>query len=136
MTGRVTTSKDQPTLTVRVPLAIKKRGGRKLIVAPDGAPWTPPRARINNTMIKAIARAYRWKRLLENGQYASIAELAAVEKINESYVCRVLRFTLLAPDIIEAVLDGSQPPELQMDKLMKPFPVVWGEQRAQFRLTN
>lgn len=128
MTGNATISPNQLTLTVRVPFAIKKRGGRKLVIAPDGAPWSPHRARIDNTLVKAIARAHRWKRLLEGGQYASVAELAAAEKINESYVCRVLRLTLLAPDIIEAILDGRQPPELQMDVLLKPFPVRWGEQ--------
>lgn len=130
MTGNATMFKDDMrTLTIRVPLAIKKRGGRKLVIAPDGAPWSPPRARIDSTMIKAIARAHRWKRLLESGQYASIADLAGAEKINESYVCRVLRLTLLAPDIVETILDGKQPPKLQMDKLLKPFPVEWWEQR-------
>ncbi|MBI2717207.1 MAG: hypothetical protein HYX36_00360 [Rhizobiales bacterium] len=130
MTSNATLSKDRRTLTVRVPLAIKKRGGRKLVIAPDGATWSPPRAHIDNTMVKAIARAHRWKRLLESGQYASVAELAAAEKINQSYVCRVLRLTLLAPDIVELILDGMQPTELQMDVLLKPFPVGWGEQRS------
>lgn len=96
MTSNATMSKDRRTLTVRVPFTIKMRGGRKLVIAPDGAPWSPPRARIDNTMIKAIARAHRWKRLLEGSQFASIADLAAAEKINESYVCRVLRLTQLA----------------------------------------
>jgi hypothetical protein len=136
MTGGTTISKDRRTLTVRVPLAIKKRGGRKLVIAPDGASWSPPRARIDNTMVKAVARAHRWKALLEGGQFASIAELAATEKINESYVCRVLRLTLLAPAIVEAILDGRQSPELQMDKLLKPFPVEWGLQRADFSLAT
>jgi hypothetical protein len=135
MTGNATTSKDQRTLTVRVPFAIKKRGGRKLVIAPDGAPWSPPRARIDNTLVKAIARAHRWKRLLEGGHYASVADLAAADKINESYVCRVLRLTLLAPDIVEAILDGRQPPELQMDVLLKPFPVEWEEQRETYDFT-
>jgi hypothetical protein len=129
MTGRDTLSKDSRTLTVQVPFAIKKRGGRKLVIAPDGAPWSPPRTRIDNTMIKAIARAHRWKRLLETSEYGSVAELAAAEKINESYVCRVLRLTLLAPDIVEVVLDGRQPTELQMDVLLRPFPAEWCKQR-------
>jgi hypothetical protein len=135
MTGNATVSKDRRTLTVRVPLAIKKRGGRKLVIAPDGAPWSPPRTRIDNTMVKAIARAHRWKRLLESGRFASVTELAEAEKINESYVCRVLRLTLLAPDIVEAILDGRQPPELQMDKFLKPFPVDWLQQRELFMPT-
>jgi hypothetical protein len=133
MTGSATMSKDQRTLTVRVSLAIKKRGGRKLVIAPDGAPWSPSRTRIDNTIVKAIARAHRWKRMLENGEFASVAELAAAEKINESYVCRVLRLTLLRPDIVEAILDGRQPPELQMNVLLKPFPVEWKEQRKRVK---
>lgn len=136
MTGSTTISKDRRTLTVRVPFAFKKRGGRKLVIAPDGAPWSPPRARVDSTMVKAIARAHRWKRLLESGQYASVAELAAAEKINQSYVCRVLRLTLLAPAIVEAILDGRQSPELQMEALLKPFSVEWGLQRADFRLAT
>lgn len=130
MTSGDTLSKDHHTLTVRMPFAIKKRGGRKLVIAPDGVPWSPPRTRIDNTMVKALARAHRWKRLLENGEFASVAELAAAEKINESYVCRILRLTLLAADIVEAILDGRQPPELQIEILLKPFPVEWSDQRA------
>ena len=132
MTGGATMSKDRCTVTVRVPLAIKKRGGRKLVVAPDGAPWSAARARIDNTMVKAIARAHRWKALLESGQYASVADLAAAERINGSYVCRVLRLTMLAPNIVEAIMDGRQPPALQMEVLLKPFPVEWGEQGVHF----
>lgn len=131
MTGASTLSKDRRTLTVRVPFAIKKRGGRKLVVAPAGMSWSPPAARIDNTMIKAIARAHRWKRLLEGGHYASVAELAAAEKINELYVCRILRLTLLAPDVVEQILAGSQPPELHMDAVLKPFSVVWQVQRRE-----
>ena len=79
--------------------------------------------------MKALARAHRWKRLLENGTYASISELAKAEKIDRGYLGRILQLTLLAPDIVEAILDGRQPPELGLPRLMKPFPVVWSEQR-------
>lgn len=130
MTSITTMSKDRRTLTVRVPFAIKKRGGRKLVVAPEGASWIPSRARVDNTMIKAIARAHRWRRLLESGLFASIAELAAAEKINESYVCRILRLTMLAPDIVEEILEGKQPPKLQMDMLLRPLPLEWRKQRT------
>ncbi len=129
MTGNTTISKDRRTLTVRVPLAIRKRGGRKLVIAPDGASWSPPGARIDNTMVKAIARAHRWMRLLGSGEYASVADLAAAERINESYVCRVLRLTLLAPNIVEAILDGRQPPGIQLHVLLTPHPVEWSTQR-------
>ncbi len=133
MTNGTVMRKNRGTLTVRVPFAIKRRGGRKLVIAPDGAPWSPPRTRIDNTMVKAIGRAHRWRRLLESGDFASVAELAAAEKINESYVCRVLRLTLLAPDIVEAILDGRQLFGLEIEKMLKPFPPQWEEQAAHFR---
>jgi hypothetical protein len=80
-------------------------------------------------MVKALARAHRWKRLMESGRFASVTELAEAEKINQSYLCRVLRLTLLAPDIVEAILDGRQPASLQLDALLKPFPTEWMAQR-------
>jgi hypothetical protein len=76
-------------------------------------------------MVKAIVRAFRWRDMLENDEYATIREIAAAEKINETYVGRVLRLTLLAPDIVEAILGGRQPPALQLDRLLWRFPVGW-----------
>ncbi|MFO1097103.1 MAG: hypothetical protein U1E81_02225 [Xanthobacteraceae bacterium] len=120
---------DGETLTVHIPLRLRKRGGRKLMVAPEGATaWAPQRARLDNAMVKAIARAHRWRRLLESGEYSSITELATAEKINQSYVCRVLRLTLLAPSLVESILDGGQPAELMLANLMQSFPVGWQEQ--------
>lgn len=81
-------------------------------------------------MVKAIARAHRWKRLMESGRFASVTELAEAEKINQSYLCRVLRLTLLAPEIVEAILDGRQPAGLQMNALLRPMPLEWAAQRA------
>ena len=86
---------------------------------------TALRPRIDNTMVKAIARAHRWKRLMESGRFVSVTELAEAEKINQSYLCRVLRLTLLAPDIVEAILDGRQPVELTLAVLMRPFAAEW-----------
>ncbi len=80
-------------------------------------------------MVKAIARAFRWREMLESGAYATISEIAAAEKINETYVGRVLRLTLLAPDIVEAILNGRQPADVTLAVLMKPFAVEWTEQR-------
>jgi hypothetical protein len=128
-------SRDGRSLTVLIPLTFRKRGGRKLVIAPAGAEaWAPPRPHVDNTIVKALARAHRWKRLLESGDYASITELAAAEKINQSYVCRILRLTLLAPDIVEVILDGRQPAALQLDALLTPFPVEWERQRALVKL--
>jgi hypothetical protein len=119
------------SVTVCVPMTFRKRGGRKQVIAPDGQPsWAPPRARIDNTMIKALARAFRWRRLLETGRYTTIDELARAEKINASYVSRILRLTLLAPAIVEAILDGRQPDWLGLPQLLAGFAETWGEQTA------
>jgi len=124
---------DGRTLIVHVPMTFKTRGGRKLVVSPDGVPsWAKPRTRIDNTMVKALARAFRWRKLLESGEYATVEEIATAEKINTSYVSRILRLTLLAPDIVETILDGRQPAGLTMAKLMKPFPVAWRRQSEIF----
>ena len=117
------------TLTIRVPFAIRKRGGRKLVIAPNGSETDPPvRYRVDNAMVKALARAFRWRKLLDTGVYGSIEEMAAAEKINTTYISRLLRMTLLAPNIVEAILDGRQPAEMTLAVLMRPFPLNWGQQ--------
>jgi hypothetical protein len=85
-------------------------------------------ARADVTLVKAVARAFRWRRMLESGRFAMINELAAAEKINSSYVSRVLRLTLLAPGIVEAILDGRQPEGMTLPGLMETFPVEWERQ--------
>lgn len=133
MTNTPVLSRDGRTLIVHVPLKIRRHGGRKRIIVPEGAaPWPPPRARIDNAMVKAVARAFRWRRMMEDGRYGSITELAEAEKINRSYVSRMLRLTLLAPDIVEVILDGRQPVALGLEALMEAFPVEWGAQRECF----
>lgn len=92
-------------VTIHVPFRIIKRGGRKEMQLPNGA--SPPR-RTDNTLVKALARAFRWKRMLESGDFATIAELAEREGIATSYMTRVLRLTLLAPDMIEAIWTASR----------------------------
>ena len=84
--------------------------------------------------MKALARAFRWRKQLESGQHSTVEDIAAAEAINSSYVSRILRLTLLAPEIVEAILDGSQPNEITLAALMRPFPVAWHEQmKALFR---
>ena len=117
------------TVTLHVPFRVVKRGGRKEMQLPDGA--TQPR-RTDSTLVKALARAFRWKRMLESGEFATIAELAEREGIAPSYMTRVLRLTLLAPDIVEAILDGRQGPEVTLARLLEPFPVNWSKQPEQF----
>ncbi|UPY35825.1 hypothetical protein [Sediminicoccus sp. KRV36] len=82
----------------------------------------------DTTLVKAVARAFRWRRMMEAGRYGTIDELAAAEKINSSYVSRLLRLTLLSPAIVEAILDGRQPDGMTLPGLMEPFPVEWWQQ--------
>lgn len=116
----------EQTTTVTVPFTIRKRGGRKLVITPDGVAAAPaPRARVDSVLLKALARGFRWRRLLETGDFATIEEIAGAENINASYVSRVLRMTLLAPEIVEAILAGRQPEGLTMARAMQPFPWDW-----------
>lgn len=119
------------TITVHVPFRVRKRGGRKLMVSPDGTA-EPARPQVDNSLVKVLARAHRWKRLIEEGHHTSLTELAQAEGINRSYLCRVLRLTLLAPDLVEAILEGRQPESLTLKVAMLPMPEVWEEQRIQF----
>jgi hypothetical protein len=89
---------------------ITKHDGRKQVVAPECSTWDAPLPQVDNTMVKALARAFRWKDMLEEGRFAIVNELAKAENMNASYVGHVLRPTLLAPDIVEEILDGRQPP--------------------------
>ncbi len=116
-------------LTVRVPLAVRKRGGRKLVVTPGSTMNRGPSG-ADSTLVKALARAFRWRRMMETGRYGTIDELPAAEKINSSYVSRLLRLTLLAPDIVEAILDGRQAEGMNLPGLMEPFPVEWARQEG------
>ena len=134
MSGEI--NQDGDTLTVRVPLTFRKRGGRKFVIAPEGQDtWAPPRPRVDNAMVKAIVRAFRWRKLLETGSIATVGEIAEAEKINASYVGRVLRLTLLSPEIVEAILDGRQPADLQLQDLLRPFPVGWRSSERDFGLS-
>jgi len=118
------------TLTVAVPLTIRKRGGRKLVLSPSGNEiHAPARPRVDNTLVKALARAFRWRKLLETGVYATVAEMAGAEGINRSYVSRVLRMTLLGPEIVEGILEGRCGTEMVVHELLEPRSEIWAEQR-------
>jgi hypothetical protein len=92
---------------------------------PEGA--TQPR-RADSSLVKALARAFRWKRMLESGEFATIAELAEREGIAPSYMTRILRLTLLAPEIVEAIMAGRQGPEVTLAQLLEPLPARWKDQ--------
>ena len=117
------------TVTVHIPFRFVTRGGRKAMQMPDGA---SSQRKADSALVKALARAFRWKRMLESGEFATIAELAEREGIAPSYMTRVMRLTLLAPEIVEAILDGKQQPELRLPQVLKPFPSIWMQQMDRF----
>jgi len=118
------------TVTVHIAVTFRQRAGRKQILTPSGsAPWSPaPRA--DTALLKAIVRAYRWREMLESGKYSRAADLAKAEKVNASYLSRILRLTLLAPEIVEAIVTGQQPSTLQVDDLLRPLPSLWRRQKS------
>jgi hypothetical protein len=128
---------DGSTITVRIPMAWKRHGGRKVIIAPDGGDaWAPAKPRPDETLIRALARAHRWKAMLEECRYRSAGELAEAEGVTRSFVNRLLRLTLLAPDIVEAVFDGRQPKGMQLEELARVMPSTWAEQRESIAIAQ
>ena len=115
------------TVTIHVPFRVVKRGGRKEMVLPEGAAQA---RKPDNTLVKALARAFRWKRMLESGEFASISELAEKEGIAFTYMARLMRLSLLSPELVDAVMDGHQPANITLANLMDPFPADWKEQHA------
>ena len=119
------------TITLHVPFKLTKRGGRKLMIAPDGAE-VAPRPRVDSTLVKALARAHRWQRMLDSGEFATIRELAEREGVTPSFLTRILRLTRLAPDIAEAIIDGKQSETLTLKAVMEPFQGEWAAQASRF----
>ncbi|MBE7183859.1 MAG: hypothetical protein INR68_05590 [Methylobacterium mesophilicum] len=127
-------SADGTLLSVRVPMSLRRRGCRKVVVTPAGAAAEPQhfaraRPRVDSTLVRALARAFRWQRMLDEGRFNTVSELAKAEKLDISYVAHTIRLALLAPDLVEAILDGRQPPTMQLQPLMRGFPVEWERQR-------
>ena len=116
-------------LVASVPLEFRRRGGRKEVIAPDGSDIaTPRRPKANNAIVIALARAYAWQEALEDGRFATIRELASTAGLDHSYAARILRITSLAPDIVEAIIDGEEPDGRSLGKLYR-LPAIWHEQR-------
>ncbi|WP_245481486.1 hypothetical protein [Bradyrhizobium sp. LVM 105] len=121
-------------MLVSIPISFRRQGGRKRVVTPANAEaWSPPKPQVDNTLIKAVVRAHRWRHMLESNLFGSVRELAKAEKINESYLCRVLRLTLLSPTITEAILNGLQPEGLELAQLLKSIPAEWDKQDSMLR---
>lgn len=122
------------TISIRVPMRIKKYGGKKMIILPEGYQMTPPQEapKQDETLVTALAKAYYWQNLLDSGHYKSIDDLARKRKINASYMSRILRLNQLAPQIKKAILDGTQPRQLSLQDMQTPFPDIWDEQLKHF----
>jgi hypothetical protein len=135
MRSSVETRLEGSTLIVRIPMRFQRRGGRKRIVAPDGKELVPTsKPQPDGTLVKALARAHRWQRMLDEGLYMSVSEIGDAEKISKSYVSRILRLALLAPDIVEFILAGQAERGLMLESLERPLPACWEEQRRGLRV--
>ncbi|HCK33405.1 MAG TPA: hypothetical protein DHW10_07675 [Rhodospirillaceae bacterium] len=124
------------TLHIRIPMQFSRRSSRKMIVGPDGKTISEMiDAEADNTdytFISALGKAFSWQRMLDEGKYQTPKELAEKEKVEVTHMYRVMRLTLLAPDIIEAVLNGKQPRTLTLQNVVRGFPISWQEQRKVF----
>ena len=124
------------TLHIRIPMQFSRRSSRKMIVGPDGKTISEMiDAKADNTdytFISALGKAFSWQRMLDEGKYESPKDLAEKEKVEVTHMYRVMRLTLLAPDIIEAVLNGKQPRTLTLQNVVRGFPISWQEQRKVF----
>jgi hypothetical protein len=133
MSVAVEISADGTMLTVRLPLTVRKRGGRKVVMAPQGVVISSPRPRVDSTLVKAIARTYRWQWMLEEGTFSSLRDLATAEQISPTYVSRLLRLTLLSPALVEIILEGRQPATMTTRDLFQPLPKLWDAQQHTLR---
>jgi hypothetical protein len=113
-------------ITLHIPFRIVQRGGRKEMRVPPG---TPHARGADNSLVKALVRAFRWQRMLESGEVTTIGDLADRERIAPSYMTRLMRLTLLAPEIVETILDARQGPEVTLARVLEPFPAAWRLQR-------
>jgi hypothetical protein len=130
MIERAETRLDGTTLVVRIPMRFPRRGGRKRIVTPDGGELAPSlKPQPDGTLVKALARAWRWQRMLDDGVYASISDIGEAERINKSYVGRILRLASLAPYIVEQILAGTVGQRMMLEALKKGVPMGWEDQR-------
>jgi hypothetical protein len=120
------------TLTIRIPMRLQRRGGRKLIMTPEGVAAPARKPSRDETLVKALVRAHRWRRKIESGQAKSITDLAEQEGLTDAYICRLLPLTCLAPDIVEAILDGRQPKGLRLAEMLGNLPASWEDQRRAF----
>jgi len=119
-------------IVIRIPMAFKKCGGRKEIILPEGVDAAePPKPQPQRPLVVALAKAFKWQKMMESSQVGSIKELARRNRVNPSYIARILRLATLAPDIVEAIVDGREPSGLSLRKLTGNLPLLWDEQQEQ-----
>jgi hypothetical protein len=123
-------------LTIRIPMRLQRPGGRKLIMTPEGAAMPTPKPSRDETLVKALVRAHRWRRRIESGKAKSITDLSEQEGVTDAYVCRLLPLTCLAPDVVEAILDGRQPKGLRLAEMLGNGPMVWNAQKETWGFRN
>jgi hypothetical protein len=111
-------------------MRLQRRGGRMLIMTPEGSAVPTPKPSRDETLVKALVRAHRWRRKIESGKAKSITDLAEQEGVTDAYACRVLPLTCVAPDIVEAILDGRQPKGLRLAEMIGNGPLAWEEERS------
>ena len=134
MKPTINLSRDDKLIRIFIPARLGRHSGRKTILSPAGQPVNPDRNKeADVTLINALVRAHRWNRWLVRGKYANVKEIAADEGITSpSYASRILRLSLLAPDIQEAILNSTHPATLTLADFMEPFPQVWELQRKRY----
>jgi len=130
------TSHEIETLTVRIPMRLQRGGGRKLIMMPEGVAAPARKPSRDETLVKALVRAHRWRRKIESERAKSITDLAEQEGVTDAYVCRLLPLTCLAPDIVEAILDGRQPKRLRLAEVLGNGSFAWNAQSETWGFSN
>ncbi|MCZ6806322.1 MAG: hypothetical protein O7F08_05170 [Deltaproteobacteria bacterium] len=130
MSGRAV-ERDGDAVVIRIPMQLKSRRGRKEIIVPEGLGGRS-KSPTQEPLLTALARAFYWQELIDSGRYQSVTELAEALGGDRSYVGRIMRLALLAPDIVEAIVGGEEPSGLSLEKLLKGIPIVWAKQRESF----
>lgn len=130
MTTPVTLERDGNSVVLRIPMSLKKRGGRKEIIVPEGPGQAlAVKSAAQKPIVTALARAFHWQDLIDSGSYPSIAALAAALEVDRSYVRRILSLACVAPDIVQAIINGMEPSGLSLERLAKGVLLRWEEQR-------
>lgn len=125
-------------LRIHIPMHIRRMQGRKMIFAPQAFDGEVPDGplEVQAALVQALGRAFAWLESIESGEYRSVSELARDLNVDTSYVARTLKLATLAPDIIEAILNGEEPSGLSLARLIRTFPMDWQQQRTLFGFTS